>query len=158
MSWHRLPAAQLWTISPARFPLLDHEPTWELRMAPHQKLYYPRVFISLFIKLSQLWTWGEYLQLRGIAPNQQIISKALWNILFKSAADCLLWDMSAKYKTVVHAAGLSFFSKLELVIFVIVVDWAHFQNAFFCFGVVLYPLIFVCGILFLNSNVPKVLL
>lgn len=66
---------------------------------------------GLFIKLSRLWTWGGDMQLHGIAPNQQIIRKALWNILFESVTDCTLWDMSAKYKTVVDTAGLSFFAE-----------------------------------------------
>lgn len=29
-------------------PPLNQEPTWELRMAPHQKWYYPRLFITAF--------------------------------------------------------------------------------------------------------------
>ena len=81
----------------------------------------PRIILSqcfhhnLFIKLSQLWTWGEDMQPRGIAPNQQIISKALWNILFKSVTDCVLPDMRAEHRTVVDAVGLGFFAELGAI-------------------------------------------
>ena len=55
------------------------------------------------------------MQPRGIAPNQQIISKALWNILFKSVTDCVLPDMRAEHRTVVDAVGLGFFAELGAI-------------------------------------------
>lgn len=101
----------------------------------------PRIILSqcfhhnLFIRLSQLWTWGEDMQPRGIAPNQQIISKALWNILFKSVTDCVLPDMRAECRAVVDAVGSSFFTELG-VIFVKMFKMLFFFFFFFlCFGV-----------------------
>lgn len=55
------------------------------------------------------------MQPRGIAPNQQIISKALWNILFKSVTDCVLPDMRAECRAVVDAVGSSFFTELGVI-------------------------------------------
>lgn len=90
MSWHTVVAAQLWTISRARSPHL----LWIMNQ-PESSVWHrtkndiiPDFSSRPFHQALAGPDLRGRLATGGIAPNQQIISEALWSILFESETDC----------------------------------------------------------------------